>query len=188
MCYPAVAYAAVIIAAGVTAKAQYDQGQFEKGVSQYNARVAENTAADVRSKARIVESEERQKASELQARQRAIFASRGAQVDVGTALSVQEDTALIGEINVLRVRESAEEQATALETQADLFRAEGEQAEKQGKAKATATTIGAVGKLAGAFSSSGGFDGAADLGGGSTDFAGFVAPKWYTNRQSDLAA
>lgn len=150
MCHPAVYYAAVIVAAAVSAKASYDQGQHEKGVSKYNARVMENTAVEVRNRANVAETEERQKALELASRQRAIFASRGVVVDTGTALRVQEDTELIGEVNAMRVRQEGDLEVSALETQAALTRRKGKAAAQQGTSKALSTSLGTIGKLAGA--------------------------------------
>jgi len=185
MCYPAVAYVAIAAAAAISAKAKYDQGQYAKGVSKYNARVDQNAATEVRNKGRIVENEERQKALDLRSRQRAVLASRGAQVDTGTALKIQEDTGLIGDINAMRVRQNTELQAGALETQAALTLSEGKAAYKQGVAGAASDIIGAIGSIAGA--KGGKTVGKADLGAGLWDQgttassgSGAVASKWYS--------
>jgi len=150
MCYAAVYYAAVIIAGAVTAKSQVDQARYEKDVADYNAAVDRNQAVEVRNEARIQENEERQRAFELISRQRAVLASRGANIDFGTALQIQEDTALIGEINAMRIRESGEEQATALESRAELTESSGDFALKQGKLAAVGTVFSTIGSLGGA--------------------------------------
>lgn len=184
MCHPAVAYAAIAVAGAISAKASYDQGRFTKKVSDYNARVDENAAKDVLNKARIVESEERQKAAELQSRQRAILAARGVDINTGTALKVQEDTELIGQINAMRVRQSAEQQASALQQQATLTRAEGRNAKRQGTTKAISTLIGTAGSLAGGMAKTGGGTGDSalwDSGTLGTGGKGAVAPKWYSS-------
>ena len=138
--------AAAIISGAITAKSQVDQARYEKDVADYNAAVDRNQAVEVRNEATIQENEERQRAFELISRQRAVLASRGANIDFGTALQIQEDTALIGEVNAMRIRETGEEQATALESRAELTEKTGDFALKQGYWNATGTMIGAIGQ------------------------------------------
>ena len=186
MCHPAVAYAAMAIAGAISAKASYDQGKFSKGVSEYNARVDQNAAQEVRNKGRIAESEERQRAMEFQSRQRAVLAARGVNIDSGTALQVQEDTGLVGEVNAMRIRQNTEQQASALREQAVLTRAEGKNAKRQGTAKAVSSIIGSIGAAAGSAataggSASGGNSTLWDSGTLGTGGKGAVADKWYMN-------
>jgi len=135
----------VVIASAVSAKAQVDQAHYTRDVADYNAAVDRNQATSVRNDSRIQENEERTKAFQLISRQRAVLAARGANIDFGTALQIQEDTAMIGEVNTLRIRENNEEQASALEAKADLTERTGEFALTQGKLGATATMLQAVG-------------------------------------------
>lgn len=185
MCEPTtIALAAMAVAGGISAKASYDQGVHAKKVDEYNARVDENSAKEVRNKARIAENEERQKAAELVSRQRAVFAARGVNVDTGTALKVQEDTDLIGKVNAMRVRQNAEQQAQALETQAYLTKKEGKNAKRQGTMKAISTLIGTAGSVAGGMSATGTTGGPPKLWDSSTlgtGGQGAVASKWYTD-------
>jgi hypothetical protein len=146
MCEPTLILAGV--SALTTGISQYQQGQTAKKTARYNARVSENRATEVQNRAITAESEERQKASELQGRQRAIQAAKGVSVDTGTALRVQEDTALIGEVNAMRIRENARSQTEALETEAELTRFQGENAARQGTLGAISTVAAGAGKVA----------------------------------------
>lgn len=168
--------ATTAVAGGVSAYAAYDQGQYQKAVGEYNARVNQNEAQKVLNKSRIVESEERQKASELRSRQRAVLASRGADVNSGSALSMQEDTTLIGEMNVMRVRQNAEDRADALNQRADLDLSNGENAADQGTMGAVAAGLKTAGSIAGTASNSGLFGKGSLVTDGK---AGVVADKWY---------
>ena len=167
MCHPAVYYGAMVISAAMSAKAQYDQGQYERDVAEYNAAVDKNKATKVENRSRELETAERQKARELMSKQRTIAASRGVVVGSGTPGLIEEDTAMIGELNVRRIKDTTEQQVGALTSSAELTESAGEQAARQGSIKATSTAIGAAGKMAGGSMST--------SGGGGTS----VNPKWY---------
>ena len=150
MCEPTTAMMVMTTVSGaMSAKAQYDQGQYQKGVAEYNAAVDRNKAVEVKNKANTQESAERQKAQQLLSKQRAIAASRGATVDFGTVLDITEDTEMIGEINARRVREGGEAQVTALEGQATLGLSAGNNAASQGSMGAIGTLLGTAGTVAG---------------------------------------
>jgi len=165
------------LASGVMqAKASSDQANYQQGVAEYNAAVDKNMAESVRDKAVVVENDERQRAAQLHSKQRAIAASRGVDVDSGTPLDLQQDTEMIGEINALRIRQSAEDQASALETQAGLTLAEGKAAAYQGRLKSTATLIGTAGSVAGQMNTP---TSSFTTPNGSVNQPQTVAPKWY---------
>jgi hypothetical protein len=163
MCNPAVVLVVAQVASGaLSAKASADQGRYNRSVAEYNAAVDKNRAEEIKSKANIAESEERQRTQQLSSRQRVTAAARGVEIGFGTPLALTEGTERIGEISALRIRKGAEEQASALQTQAELTEAGGRQAERQGRIGAAATLIGSAGAAAGALST-----------------PGKVAPKWF---------
>ena len=137
-----------ILSTGLTAAGQISQGRAADDAAKYNARVDENRATEVQNRAISLESEERQKAAEFRGRQRAILAARGVSVDTGTALRIQEDTELLGEINAMRIRESTESQVGALETSASLTRSQGRSALRQGALGGFATVAAGAGRVA----------------------------------------
>ena len=138
----------MVVGAAMTARAQRQQGKHADAVGEYNARVGENQAQEVRNQAIQGENEERQKARQLQSKQRTQFAARGALVDTGTAADVQEDTKLMGDINAARIRGNAESQAMALEQGATLTRSEGAFQKSAGDNAAFATVVSTGGKVA----------------------------------------
>jgi hypothetical protein len=168
MCHPAVYYGALAVSGALSAKAQYDQAQYEKGVSEYNARVSENRAKDERARATEAMSEERQKAMELRSRQRAIAASRGVQVDYGSALGIQEDTEMMGRVNAQRINEAGDDRYNAFMQEGALTRSAGDAAQQSGSMKVAGTLIGTAGSMAGGMSNF-------------ADTGGTVAPQWYSS-------
>jgi len=166
MCDPTFAYAAIAISGAISAKSKYETGKFKDKQANYNAAILENQAVEVKNKARIVENEERQKSLQLRSKQRAIAASRGAQVDFGTALSNVKDTEMLSRVTSMRIREEGDLTANALISQAAMQRASGKRARRQG-------TLGAIGTLIGSA-------GAIGLGVMNAGAAG-VSPKWLSN-------
>jgi len=167
MCYAAIPYIVSAVGAVGSAKAQMDQASYDRGVAEYNAGVEENRATSIENKAIVAETEERTKAQQLVSSQRAAAAARGAQVDFGTALDLTEDTELIGEINALRIRETAEDEAAALRESAKLRRAAGAAGETQATTGALSTVFSTAGRL------------------GTQSNIGSVDSKWYSLGQGN---
>jgi len=164
MCNPvAIAYVAVTIAsAAASAKQQRAQGKFQSGTAKFNARQAENQATQTRNKSVIEENKSRRSTAELVSKQRARLAASNVDVDSGSALQLQEDSALLGEVDALRIRSNLESQAASLDDQAALTLQSGEFAEQAGKNQATGTLLSAAGTIA-----------------GNKQVAGAVNSKWY---------
>lgn len=134
MCSPAaIPYIVMAVAAAAESYSQYEQGKFQEGVAKYNARQSENEAVRLRNKGTEEENKLRRNTAEIISNQRAAAAASGVDVDSGSVLQLQEDSALLGEVDALRLRQNFEDQAVSLEDQADLSRAQGKNARKQGK-------------------------------------------------------
>lgn len=149
MCDPVTAS---LVLTGVTAGVQFNaarqQASHTKAVGRFNARVAENKATEVRNVGIEQENQARQEARQLQSRQRAVLASRGVQVDEGSALALQEDTKLIGDINALRIRRNTEGQAQALELGSQLTTSAAGARSSALRQQGTAALIGGAGRVA----------------------------------------
>lgn len=175
MCEPTtmmyIALAATAATGAASAKASYDQGQYQKKVGEYNARVAENQATEERAKATEAMSEERTKAMQLRATQRAAAAARGVEIDYGTALNIQEDTEMVGRINAQRIDRYGDQRQEALTSEALMARSAGSNAARQGNMSAAGSLIGAAGSMAGMKAGAAGGDGAP------------VAQQWYGSYQ-----
>ena len=142
MCEPTTIVLA--ISAIAAAYQQNQQGKFEQGVSKYNARLAENQAQATRNVATEQENEQRQQTAQLIAKQRAQLGAANIELGSGSALQLQTDAAELGEVDALRIRSNFDQQVGALQSQADLTRAEGDFARSSGRANAGITLLGAA--------------------------------------------
>jgi len=163
MCEPTTIMAvATVASAAFAAKSQIDQGNYQKGASRYNARVAENQAQEVRRAGTEAENIQRRKTALLLSKQRAQLGAAGVELGSGSALQLQEDTQTLGEIDALRIRSNVESQVRSLQTGAELTLSQGNAAASVGRTAATGTLLSGS---------------AAVIGTG-------VADKWYTPNSS----
>lgn len=139
MCSPTLALTAV--AGLASAYQQRQQGKYQKGVADYNARVAENEAIETRNAGVERENIHRRKVAELMSKQRAQAGASGIDINTGSPLQLQQDTELLGEVDALRIRSNFDRRGNALDTQATLTRAQGKQAQAAGNMNAMGTLL-----------------------------------------------
>jgi len=150
MCDPATIMAVTaVVSAAFTANQKLKQGKFQKGVADYNARVAENEAEETRSAGVERENIQRRKTAELLSKQRAQLGAANVDLTSGSPLQLQENTITLGEADALRIRSNFQRRAEALETGADLTRQQGEFAEFAGQSGAFSTLLAGVSVAAG---------------------------------------
>lgn len=130
--------AASTVMQGMAAK---QQGKYEQGVEEYNARLAENEAQKERNRATEAENVQRRKTAELVSKQRAQLAAQGVELGSGSALSLVEDTETLGEMDALRIRESGEDAFQAKQSEASLRRHKGAAAAQAGQNAFTGSLI-----------------------------------------------
>lgn len=142
MCEPTTIAAVATVASTVlVARGQYQQGRYQRDVAEYNARVAENQAQEVRTAGVEAENIQRRKTAELLAKQRAQLGAANVELTSGSPLQLQEDTVALGEADALRIRSNFEAQARSLETGADLTLSSGEAAASLGSQQAAGTIL-----------------------------------------------
>jgi len=110
------------LAQGGAAKAA---GERDQHIAEYNARMGEIDAVRIRKAGVQRENDLRQSVARLASRQRAAFGASGVVVNSGSAAAVQRDTFTMGEVDAMRIRQSVEDQATAVEEGAMLTRMDG---------------------------------------------------------------
>lgn len=148
---------------------QRQQGKYAKGVAEYNARISENEAVSVREVGAERESLLRTQTAKLISTQRTQLAASGVQLESGAPLKLQEDTAIMGEADALRVRGNFERRAKAIETGAEFTREQGEYADIASKRRAAGTLLSGGAKI-----------GTSVLGSG-------LADKWFTDKSANVA-
>ena len=165
MCEPTtIAAVATVASTAFGAYTQIQEGKFQNDVAKYNASVAENEAEQTRAVGVEEENKRRRATAELLSKQRAQIGASGVSLASGSALQLQEDTELLGEVDALRIRSNAGRQASSLESEADLTRLKGEFARSRSIGDAFGTVLG-------------GTAGVLNTG---------VADKWLTSKSSAL--
>lgn len=149
MCDPVTIGATLAVGGGALgAVGAYQQGNADLAVAKYNARQQENQAIRVRNKGVDDENIMRTKTAEKVARQRTQFAAGSVDVNVGSALTVQEDTLDVGNADALRIRSNAQDQAQALDDQSRLTLMTGRQALRSSRLRAGASLLNSAGSAA----------------------------------------
>ena len=120
-----------------------------RGICPFNAREGENQATQLRNKGVERENALRQQNAQLLARQRAELASRNINIDSGSALQLQQDTEMFGEIDALRLRSNVLNEASALDRGASLTLAEGANRQREYQMEAVGTALSTAGMVAG---------------------------------------
>lgn len=165
MCEPTTIMAgAMIVGTAFTAMQQREQGKHQKGVAEYNSRVKENEAQDIRREGVEKENIQRRKTAELVSKQRAQLGAANIDLSAGSALQLQEETQELGEVDALRIRSNVESRAQATEQSAGLIQSQGEFAESASQGQAFGTLLSGT---------------SAALGTG-------VADKWFTPQSAAL--
>ncbi len=131
MCAPAAFAVAMAVGQGVMQyQSEKEQGKADLAMAKYNARVQENAAVKTRNKGIEDENAKRLETSQLASRQKAQLAASGLDVGYGTSLAIEEDTFLRGNLDAMRIRENAQDQAQAQEDQSRLTLIQGRNARR----------------------------------------------------------
>lgn len=148
MCSPMAIVAGLQIVSTVSeGYAAKQKGKYENKVAQYNARVQENEATRARNIGVEEENIQREKTAQLLSKQRAEIGAAGVSLTSGSALDIQEQTELLGEVDALRIKSNFQIQAESLESQARLTRATGVAAKRAGDQAFTGSLLAAGGTL-----------------------------------------
>lgn len=130
------------LASGLGAVSSYAEGAHARRASRFNAKMMELKAAhDMRAAEGQVANVRRQ-AGKVQAEQRVALAAQGVDIGTGSALDIQEETAVLSEEDVADIRLNAKLAAWGLTTQADFERIQGENAYRAGLTRSAATLLG----------------------------------------------
>lgn len=146
MCEPISAttmtYMAIASAAGtaISAYGSYQQGQNQKKIADYNARMADFQAQDAMKRGAIAADQKAAEVRQMEGRQRAVMGVSGVDVGVGTLGKVLDQTATMGELDTRTIEQNAMREAWGYENQGTSSRLQGEFASQAG-------TLGGFGTL-----------------------------------------
>jgi len=133
MCDPTTA--AILSAVGTVSQgyAAMQQGKYEQGVANYNARLAENEAQRERNIGTEEENKQRRAAAEMLSQQRAQIGASGVDISSGSAMNLQQDTITLAEVDARRIRTNYDYAYQAKQNEAKLQRAQGKAAAQAGR-------------------------------------------------------
>lgn len=107
-------------------KAAQSQANYQAAVGRNNAILAQRAADDSRRRGEVAAAESVRRNNQLAGRQRAVLASNGVLVDEGSALDLLGDTAEMGKLDELTIRNNAEREALGYEAQGMNFKGQAE--------------------------------------------------------------
>lgn len=117
-----------LVAGGVSAYGQYQQGKAEKSAANYNARIANLQADNEKQKGLEAEAEHARKMKQLQAQQRAGMAANGLDLTSDTPMSIFEQTAEWGERDRQTIAHNTDMDVWGLRSESSLYKAKGKNA------------------------------------------------------------
>jgi len=127
---------------GLQAYGQYQSGRANERLMDYNARLAEQQAEDALARGREAERRMRTDVRRTIGSQRARLAASGVDISAeGSAVDLFADTARLGELDALTIRNNAAREAWGYRTQAVDYRARGDLARREGTYRAVGTLL-----------------------------------------------
>ena len=123
------------------AYSSWQQGKAQRYISNANARISEMQARDALKRGHEAEGISRQKTKKLIGSQRAALAAQGIRVDAGSALDVQQESADIGELDALTIKNNAAREAFGFMQEASNSSMQGRLAYQAGVNKSMDTLL-----------------------------------------------
>lgn len=130
-----------------------DQANYQAMVARNNAVIAAQYATAERQKGQVLEDAKRMETAQRVSAVRAAGGSSGLDVNSGSALDLQADTARLGELDALTIRNNAARAAYGYETQGVNYNNQATLSNMAGNAAQEAGTIGMFSSVIGAASS-----------------------------------
>ena len=138
----ATAAVATIGSSVLGAYAQEKAGRAQQDVANWNADVAEQQAQDAIARGDVAAKRQQQVIKQTIGAQRAALAAQGLDLKDGSALDVQMNTAGLGALDVVTIKNNAAREAWGYRVNADNYRMQGEVARKTADANAFGTLLG----------------------------------------------
>lgn len=166
MCDPvSIGMAFMAVAGAAQAHGERQSGIYANKVAKQNAGALEAQADDARTRGAIAEDRHRMQVRQFMGRQRAQLGGSGTVLDQGTALDMQVDSARMGELDALMIRNNAAREAWGFNVNAWSTRTQGKLDNWASKQKAMGTLLGTGASMAGMYAMGGGFGGGTKLSG-----------------------
>lgn len=141
--------ASAVISAGTAAYSMDQQGKAQKAVARNNQVMAEYAAQDAHKRGEQEAADLRRRAEALKGTQRNLMASRGLDLESGTAAELQDQTDYFSALDQGTARTNAANEAQSLRYQGALGMAVGEAQAEQARVGAYSTLLAAGSQVAG---------------------------------------
>ena len=145
MCSPTLL---LIGATALTGVGQIQAGMAANEAGKANARIQRRLAADAIARGDAEAQDQQIKNAAFKGEQAAAFGASGAEIESGSSLNILADTAELGKLDELRIRNNAQREAFALESGAAISEAEGSNARTSSFLTAGGTLLGGAGQVA----------------------------------------
>lgn len=139
---PAISSLVGLAGTAVSAVGQIQQGQAAQKAADFRAKNNQMLAEDALKRGAEEEEAQRRKNNALLGRQKAVMAAGNVDIGSGSPLNILGDTAMLGELDAMRIRENAKREEQALLADAQVAKMEGDSA-------SNAATMGAFGTILG---------------------------------------
>jgi hypothetical protein len=136
-----------------SAVGQRRQGEYQAGVADLNAGLADQQAKDAIGRGAESEALSRQGTRQLIGAQRAALGASGVDLESGSALDLQKDAAGLGELDALHIRNNAAREARGYKIDALNYRSRAETARTTSRNGATSTLLTGAANMAGLYQS-----------------------------------
>jgi hypothetical protein len=146
-----VAVAVAVIGAGIGAYSAYASAENAAETAEYNAKVQENAALDAQQRGAAEAAEHQDKVRRMLGTQIATAGANGLLATTGTPLDMLTDTAGMGKLDVLRILNNAQRQASGLHDQAGLLKIQGKNEQTAGYLNTAGAVLGGASKAYSAY-------------------------------------
>ncbi|MBA4359811.1 MAG: hypothetical protein C0411_03650 [Pseudomonas sp.] len=152
MCWMALIPVAVAMVGGMMgAQNAKQEGAYNSGMLKQNAAFKDQTAQETLNAGDTSADWQRVRAGQAVGTQRSAQAANGIDVNSGSAAQLQDDTAMLGELDALTIQNNAAREAYGYKTQAQQDRSNAQQVLTNAGNKATGSILGGFGSAFGSF-------------------------------------
>jgi len=120
-------------------------GNANADAMRMQAKIQNQQAKDAIERGKVEEEQHRRKVSAFKGQQRSMLAANGVELDSGSASDLQADTAMLGELEALTIRNNAEREAYGYRSAASTYGYQADQAKTSGTRGAMGALLGGLG-------------------------------------------
>ena len=123
------------------AQAAKSEGEYQNQLAQLNSKMADYQAADAIKRGDKEAQDKLRQTNQMVGKQRAMAAASGVAADAGSVLEIQQDTASLGILDAMTIKNNAYREAFGYKSQASSYDFQGQFAKEAGKNKANQTLV-----------------------------------------------